>query len=47
MGYTREGKSAVLVKSEKGVLHHEVARVAEAVGAARADIVHFAVFEVD
>jgi len=45
----REGKSQVLVKAGRGVLHRDVARVATAVGAADVEGVqlHLAVFEID
>jgi len=42
-----QGKSAVLVKAAKGVLHREVARVAAAAGQIEGIQLHLAVFEVE
>ncbi len=47
-GFQRHGKSDVLLKAEGRVRHHEVARVATAVGMADVEGVkmHFAVLEI-
>ncbi|MBN2473034.1 MAG: biopolymer transporter ExbD [Pirellulales bacterium] len=42
-----EGRSTVLVKAEKGVLHREVSRVAAAAGQVEGIHLHMAVFEID
>ncbi|MEX0711941.1 MAG: biopolymer transporter ExbD [Pirellulales bacterium] len=42
-----EGKDAVLIKAEKGVLHRDVARVAAATGSVQGMQLNLAVMEVD